>query len=329
MLRALPILAASAILASACACARADELKLKDGSKVVGTIVGFEEASFRVKTSYGFAIVQKDQVVSINIAADAKRPDADPKPLVAEKPSPPKAESATSSSDSAAKTEKKEPEKKDVKSAPASTDVPKTNPPAVAASNSAPSPNIIVAKNLPPPQLAATPADNAPAAKPAAPPAPEPMREEISGNTYLNQTYGFSMYKPPDWQLIEGARAMLPGAITAMGTADQKTYLLIGEVSAGKSLANDADATEHRLRERMDNYRALGEAHISVSGSASIERKFRGSIDQHDWSGVMVCVPRGTHLYTIFAMTSAESDLVQIQENVISRAIASLQFTKN
>ena len=39
---------------------RADELKLKDGTKIVGTIVGFEENSFRVKTNYGFAVVQKD-----------------------------------------------------------------------------------------------------------------------------------------------------------------------------------------------------------------------------------------------------------------------------
>jgi len=48
---------------------RSDELKLKDGTKISGTIVGFEENSFKVKTSYGFAEVQKDQVVSISITA--------------------------------------------------------------------------------------------------------------------------------------------------------------------------------------------------------------------------------------------------------------------
>ena len=32
-------------------------------------------------------------------------------------------------------------------------------------------------------------------------------------------------------------------------------------------------------------------------------------------------------VYTIFGMTLADTDLVQIQENVISRAITSLQFT--
>ena len=58
------------------------------------------------------------------------------------------------------------------------------------------------------------------------------------------------------------------------------------------------------------------------------EHRFRGSVDQHDWSGVVVLVPRGPKLYTIFGMTRADNDLVQIQENVIARAISSLQFAE-
>lgn len=154
------------------------------------------------------------------------------------------------------------------------------------------------------------------------------MKEVVSGNTYTNETYGFHMYKPPDWQLIEGARSVVPGSITAMGTADQRTYLVIGQEPAGKSLASDVDATEHRLREVLDNYRPLGEKHITVSGVSAVEHLFRGSVDQHDWSGVIVFLPRDARLYTIFGMTYAETDLVQIQENVIARAISSLQFTR-
>src|ERR1700733_366486 len=59
--------------------AQADELKLKDGTKIVGTIVGFEENSFKVKTNYGFAVVQKDQVLSISITDSGKKLDADKK----------------------------------------------------------------------------------------------------------------------------------------------------------------------------------------------------------------------------------------------------------
>ena len=154
------------------------------------------------------------------------------------------------------------------------------------------------------------------------------MKESVTGNVYTNETYGFHMYKPPDWQVIEGARGVLPGAITAMGTSDQRTYLLIGQEPAGKSLASDVDATEQRMRELLENYRPLGEKHITVSGASVVEHLFRGSVDRHDWSGVIVFLPRDSRLFTIFGMTYADNDLVQIQENVIARAIASLQFTK-
>ncbi len=37
---------------------------------------------------------------------------------------------------------------------------------------------------------------------------------------------------------------------------------------------------------------------------------------------------RGDNFFTIFGVASSKTDLVQIQQNVISRTIASLQFTK-
>lgn len=304
-------LALSALLLTASS-ARADELKLKDGTKIVGTIVGFEENSFKVKTSYGFAEVQKDQVVSITMSdasktADSPKKSASGNPYSASKPAAPTVDPAS------------KPEPTPV----ASSSTAAAKPPA-AMTNSA--------KNIaatPPPTT--TPAATPPAAVAAAPPkpaAPEPMREEVSGNTYTNETYGFHMYKPPDWNLIPGARTILPGSITAMGTDDQNTYLLIGQEPAGKSLANDIDSTEQRLRDLMDNFRPLGEKRITVSGLSVLERHFRGSVDKRDWSGVVVYIPRDAKVYTIFGMTLADTDLVQIQENVIARSISSLQFTK-
>ena len=253
----------------------ADELKLKDGTKIVGTIVGFEENSFRVKTNYGFAVVQKDQVLSISITDSAKKPDAEKKPdPSAAKPAPPAAVNSYKKSNAA----------------PAS---PPAQPPA-----------------------------------PAKPTQPESMRERVTGNVYANETYGFQMYKPPTWQLVEGARTVLPGAITALGTSDETTYLLIGRQPIEKSFASDIDATDRHLRSTLDNFRSLGEKKIVVSGVPAVEKRFRVSVDQHDWSGVAVFFQHDAHLYTIFGMTSADSDLVQIQENVISRAISSLQFAK-
>src|ERR1700685_2084156 len=257
---------------------RADEIKLKDGTKITGTIVGFEENSFKVKTSYGFAVVQKDQVVSIIVSDTSKKASAG-----SDHPVP---ESSTAPPAKPAKAE--------------------------------------VAAVTPAPVVAAVKPASAPAPPPPAPPkpaAPEPMREQVGGNTYTNETYGFQMYKPPAWKVIEGARTLLPGSITAMGTDDQTTYLLIGQQNGAQSPAVNMDATERRLRDIMENFRPLDEKHITVSGIPAVERHFRGSIDQHDWSGVAVYITHDARLYTIFGMTVADTDLVQIQENVISRAI--------
>src|ERR1051326_3782283 len=49
--------AASAVLA--------DEIKLKDGKKLDGVIVGYEDNMFRVKTDFGFVLVEKDKIASI------------------------------------------------------------------------------------------------------------------------------------------------------------------------------------------------------------------------------------------------------------------------
>ena len=306
----------------------ADELKLKDGTKIVGTIVGFEENSFKVRTNYGFAVVQKDQVLSISITDLGKKLDSEKKsePSV-EKPVPPapgvnsyKKNNTASSTPPPA--------------APAAD--PNTSDPKTASSNTSPASAATAttakAATTTAPAPAKTPTPTAAAAQPPAAPAavapPESMRERVSGNLYANETYGFQMYKPPTWQLVEGARSVLPGAITALGTSDQTTYLLIGRQPIEKSFASDIDATDRHLRSTLDNFRALGEKKIVVSGEPAVQKRFRVSVDQHDWSGVAVFFQHDAHLYTIFGMTSADSDLVQIQENVISRAISSLQFAK-
>jgi hypothetical protein len=356
------VAAAAAALALATAPARADEIKLKDGTKISGTIVGFEENSFKVKTSYGFAEVQKDQVVSIEITQPAKKPEAKEKSASESTAEKSAADLAAAKSDNTSESESASHQPNAAAPSSKSAATPAKSPAATNATASKSGANASAANAAPSPSGAAppkpataastnavsasskvsassssgfgAPSNGFPAAaeiaqeppKTAAP--PEPMREEVTGNMYTNDTYGFHMYKPPDWQVIAGARAMLPGAITAMGTDDQRTYLLIGQSAAGKSLATDVEASEGRLRDIMENFRSLGETRLTVSGSPAIMHRFRGSVDSHDWSGVAVFVPHGTQLYTIFGMTLADNDLVQIQEAVIKRAIASLQFIR-
>ena len=72
---AIPALALLSLLIPA-GVLRADEIRLKDGTKIEGTIVGFESDSFRVETSYGFALIRKDKVADINITASKKDADS-------------------------------------------------------------------------------------------------------------------------------------------------------------------------------------------------------------------------------------------------------------
>jgi len=308
------------------ATASADELRLKDGSKIVGTIIGFEENSFKVQTSYGLAVVHKDKVVTIVVtgpgkkALEKKLPEPPPSKSVA--PAEPQAETDSTAPESStpAPAPSKPRENGPTPATPtknpastASTKVPEKAP--------APAASSIARKQQTQPPAAAPP-------KPTPPPVAEPIHEEVSGNSYANLTFGFHMYKPPDWQLIEGVRNMLPGAITAMGTGDETTYLVIGQEPLSGPAEPHIASTEKRLREVLDNYRTLGEKQVTVAGAPAHQQKFRGMANDRDWSGVVVFVTHGDRLFTIFGMTTADSDLVQIQENVITRTISSLEFTK-
>ena len=59
------LIVAGLILAASSALA--DELILKNGQKITGTIVGYENDMFRVETEFGFMLVRKDKVATINV----------------------------------------------------------------------------------------------------------------------------------------------------------------------------------------------------------------------------------------------------------------------
>lgn len=274
MKRALLCLTGFLLLTISGAVVRADELKLKDGTKIVGNIVGYEGDSFKVETSYGFALVKKDKVASIVI--------------------------------SESKTETK-------------VDVKKSSP---AAESKAPP-----ADTRPSPPAAAAPSP-VPASAVAKAPREAPMQESLEGNFYTNATYGFRMYKPPSWHLVEGARKLLPAAIVVMGTEDETTLFIVGREPLRQSLEQHTAANDRRLRDLYENYRLLGEKRTTVAGLPAMEKRFRGVVAEHDWSVTALTFAREKEIYILIGMTYADSDLIQIQENVIARTIASLQFTR-
>ncbi|MGC1107639.1 MAG: hypothetical protein WA876_13990 [Candidatus Acidiferrales bacterium] len=308
--------------------ARADELHLKDGTKITGTIVGYQGNSFRVKTSYGYALVDRGSVASITVSNSEAQPST-PSKTAEHKAAP----AETKHEDSAqpklgAKTESSKststgrvPNAANITAA--AIDPNHTQEVAAPTGNSAAAGS---APKMPPAPTAGAPAASASVAP--ADSTPASMREEVQGNLYINETYGFQIYKPPDWEMIDGARAALPGSIAALGTVDHTTYLLVGLETSSDSLTVHAATTNERLGESFDAFQPGPLRETTVAGLHAYEYHFHGVANNQSWSGTVVLLRRGENIFTIFGVTVANSDLVQIQENVIAQAIASLQFTK-
>ncbi len=53
----------------------ADEIRLKDGKKLYGVIVSYEDNMFKVKTDFGYVLVEKDKIASIipSVPGDAEK----------------------------------------------------------------------------------------------------------------------------------------------------------------------------------------------------------------------------------------------------------------
>ncbi len=143
----------------------------------------------------------------------------------------------------------------------------------------------------------------------------------------MNSTYGFQMYKPPSWDLIPAARKALPDAVAALGTYDQTTLLVIGRAHTKDSLDARAAATGKALTEAYDNYRVISTKRMSIAGFPAIEQRSRGTADGRDWSVILLTFLKGNDAFTMLGMTWADSDLIQMQENVIAKSLNSLTFS--
>jgi hypothetical protein len=320
---------ASAKLAFFCAAlcltassAFSDEIRLKDGKKLYGVIVAYEDNMFRIKTDFGFVLVEKDKIAAIipatagagiptsNTSAGAKPAKTPEKkssqPTATSLSTRPENSAAPSDSGSANLKLSTEPVRPEL---PTTSHAAKVTPPAIKPAMPVANP-VAAAQSL------------------AAPNEPEPPvnKEQVQGTLYTNFSHGFRMYKAPSWEIIEDARKALPNAIVAMGTSNESTLLVVGQEESRDSLEASANGVERRLREIYSNYRMDSRRKTIVGGSPAIEFKYSGMADEHQWSGTLVVVSRGKDVLTILGMTYANNDLIQIQENVIARAISSTDF---
>ncbi|MCU1242597.1 MAG: hypothetical protein JWO71_3323 [Candidatus Acidoferrum typicum] len=325
-------LASLCALALAALPASADEIRLKDGKKLYGVIVAYEENMFKVKTDFGYVLVEKDKIASII-------------PTV---PASPEAQTAAKDSANSTKGTASVPPKSEtvagsgVDATPPATNasvkaiIPNASKPATKISGTPVKPEIPAAVTISEahaPALKGSPAAAntalpPAAAQPAPPKEPElpAIREDVQRNLYTNYTHGFRMYKAPSWEVMGDARSALPNAIVAMGTSNESSLMVVGREKTKEPLDTAAVTVEKRLYDVYENYRRVSQRKTVIGGSPAVEFHYRGKADEHDWSGTLVVISRNGDIFTVLGMTYADSDLIQIQENVIAKAIASLSF---
>lgn len=299
--RIIASLLAVGTLLGAMAAARAEEITLKDGQKIVGTIVGYENDMFRVQTSYGIALVRKDKVASIEVS----KPETATPPAKSETPAPTAPARPAEPPHMTAKIPTSPPMPAEPAAPPAALRPPSTDH----AAGSLPTPP------PPPPPPVSHPVDV---------PMPAHLEEHVDGNTYFSDTFQFSMYKPPDWKIFEGVPKETGSGIMAMGTDDEITLLIVDRQvwSGTPKLTNDE--VEAKLRATYQDYHRIGENSIECDGRTAILRTFTGLLDGAEWHGVAVHVIHGNTVFGIIGLTSAET--YQFQEAIFNKIIRTFHF---
>ena len=262
--------------------AAADEFTLKDGRKISGTIVGYDQNMFRVQTDFGYVLIRKDMVISIRVEAGGEG----------------KTEAPASSQPSS------QPEPG--RSAPAS-------PAAAPAASPTPSTKHVT---LPPRQR--------PISRLLNEPLPAHVKEHVDGNDYVNDTFQFAMYKPPDWKLVEGLRREGIAAIVALSSPDERTLLIVDrQVWSGEPNLSD-DRVEAKLRSTYQDYKQLSQSPAQVDGARALRRTFTGVMDGAEWHGISVRIEHGNTVFGIVGLTSAETH--EFQQAIFNKMIRSFHF---
>lgn len=282
--------------------APAEELVLKDGQKIVGSIVGYEDGMFRVETGYGFALVRKDKVASVNFGAGS--------PGEAVKKA---AEQKTRTEANKLASEGARP----VKGAASSpgkpvAPVPPSSQSTGAETAAAPRPQ---APTAPPPP---------PVSRPISEPLPPHLDERVEGTSYVNETFRFSMFKPPGWKVFEGIPRETVPAIVALGTEDEQTLLFVHRQAWSGPPDLKKDATEERLQQTYQDYQKISESLVQLDGRPAFRRVFKGVLDGVEWYGVSVLISKDNSVFGIMGLTSAET--YQFQQAVFNKIINSFRF---
>ena len=150
------------------------------------------------------------------------------------------------------------------------------------------------------------------------------IQEHVEGNTYINDTFGFEMFKPPTWKVLENAARSVPSAVAAMSTEDESTMLLVGSVLFDGPTSAYASVLDSSIKRLYGDYQRESEDQVMVAGRPAIRRSFHGLADGRAWYGTVVNLADGQVHYGIIAVTSEEAH--QFKSSVMGKMIASFRF---
>lgn len=303
--------------------ARAEEIILKDGQKIVGTIVGYENNMFRVETDYGVALVRKDKVASVQIVKpdDASAKAAAPKPSEA-KPSAEKPTRAAAGPETAPRASALRAATEKTPAPQPSEAKPSAEKPARAAAGPEAAPPA-AAPRAASEKVPAQPVQTA-GSHPLDVPLPANLQEHVEGSTYINDTFQFSMFKPPDWMIYEGVSKETGSGIMAMGAEDEQTLLFVDRQVWSGTPNLSSGQVEAKLRQPYQEYRKISEEPFQCDGLPAIRRTFTGVLDGAEWHGVAVYVAHGNTVFGVIGLTSAE--MFEFQQALFSKVIKTFHF---
>jgi hypothetical protein len=250
---------------------------------------------FKVETEFGYALVRKNRVRSITFSLASKGAAAK---QAAEKGKPAADKLVVSASDGGEKN------------APAPL-------PAEPVAESAPAKPVA-------PAAAPKPPPPPPVSRPLDVPLPAKIEEHLEGTNYINDTFQFTMYKPPGWKIHEGVSRETGRAIVAIGSQDERTVLFVDRQAWSGAPDLKSEAIEVNLRRTYEDFRVLGQSTLQLDGRPAVRRDFTGLLEGTEWHGVSVHLAQGDTAFGIIGLTSSE--MFQFQQAVLDKIIRSFHF---
>ena len=155
-------------------------------------------------------------------------------------------------------------------------------------------------------------------------PMPAHLQEHVDGNTYFNDSFQFSMFKPPDWKIYEGVPKETGTGIMAMGTEDEQTLLIVDRQVWSGAPKLTSDQVEATLRQTYQEYNGISQESVECDGQTATRQTFSGVLDGAEWHGVAVHLIHGNMVFGIIGLTSAET--FQFQEAIFNKVIRTFHF---